>query len=127
MDIVLNSIPDNLFIYYHAPNSFLIFLPPIISSKSSLLLLQEHPTQNVSFDRSSPNSYLALSSHIYYMFLFLFGLLIFAIKLKYTKSRVYRSYYRDDYITDQYISRRSNPEHFNRHGLCYLCLVHIFY
>jgi uncharacterized membrane protein len=35
----------------------------------------------VSFDRSNPDPYLVFFSHLYYIFLFLFGLLIFAVKL----------------------------------------------
>jgi hypothetical protein len=61
--------------------------------------------------------HLPLYSHQYCMFLFLFGLLIFIVKLKYTNNRVYHSYYRDDNIADQCISLRSNSEHFNRRGL----------
>jgi hypothetical protein len=44
---------------------------------------------------------------------FLFGLLFFALKLKYTNSSVYCSYCRDENIADQCVSRRSNSEHFN--------------
>jgi hypothetical protein len=117
MDRILNSVSDNLFIYYHTPNNFILLLPPAISLKSSLLLLQELPTKSVSFDRSSQDSYLTLTSHLYCMFLFLFGLLIFAEKLKYTDNRVYCSYCRDDYVAVRCVSQRSNPEHFNRRGL----------
>jgi hypothetical protein len=84
MDRVLNSISNNLFIYYHIPNNFLLFLSPVISLKLSLLLLQELPTESVSFDRFNPNPYLTLSSHLYCMLLFLFRSLIFDVKLKYT-------------------------------------------
>jgi hypothetical protein len=66
-----------------------------------------------------------ISSHQYCNF-FLFGLLIFAIKLKYTNSRVYYSYCKDKNVANQCVSRRSNPEHFNRRVLRYLCRVHIF-
>jgi hypothetical protein len=87
MDRVLNSISNNLFIYYHAPNNFLIFLSPAISLKLSLLLLQEIPTDSISFDRFNPDPYLALSSHLYCIFLFLFRLLFFDVKLKYINSK----------------------------------------
>jgi hypothetical protein len=126
MDRVLNSVLDNLFIYYQTPNSLLFFLPPAIFLKSSLLLLQKFLTESVSFDRSSPDPYLALFSHLYCMFLFLFGLLFSAVKLKYNNSRVYYSYCRYDYVADQCVLRRSNSEHFNRYGSRYLCRVHIF-
>jgi hypothetical protein len=39
------------------------------------------------------------------MFLFLFGLLFFVEILKYTNSKVYHSYYTDDYVADQCVSR----------------------
>jgi hypothetical protein len=81
MDRVLNSIPNNLFIYYYTPSSLLLLLPLVISSKSPLLLLQEFPIEHVSFDRSNPYLYLALSSHLHCIFLFLFGLLNFAVNL----------------------------------------------
>jgi hypothetical protein len=103
-DRVLNSVPA--FCYYIAhpvPFSF-IFLQPTISSKSSLLLLQELPTENLFFDRSRADPYLPLLSHQHCNF-FLFRLLIFAVKLKHTNCRVY---------------------HLNRHGLRYSCRVHIF-
>jgi hypothetical protein len=99
------------------PTVILLHLYLVISSKSLLLLLQEFQTESVSFDRSSQNPYLPLSSHQYCMFLFLFGLLFFTVKLKYTNCRVYYSYCRDDNIADQCITRKSNPEHFNRRGL----------
>jgi hypothetical protein len=41
----------------------------------------------------------------------------FYCKIKYTNSRVYYSYCRDENIADQCVSQRSNPEHFNRFGL----------
>jgi hypothetical protein len=44
-------------------------------------------------------------------------LLFFVVKLKYTNSMVYCSYCRDENITDQCVSWRSNPKHFNRRGL----------
>jgi hypothetical protein len=94
---------NNLFIYYHTPSSLLLHLSIVISSKLSLLLLQEVPTESIFFDRSSPDPYSLLSCHQYCIFLFLFGLLFFAIKLKYTNSRIYRSYCRDDNVADQCI------------------------
>jgi hypothetical protein len=124
-DRVLNSVPT--FCYYIAhlsPLSF-IFLQPTISLKLSLLLLQEVPTRNLFFNRSRAGSYSPLSSHQHYNF-FLFQLLIFAVKLKYTNRRVYRLYCRDENVADQCVSRRSNPEHFNRHELRYSWCVHIF-
>jgi hypothetical protein len=66
-----------------------------------LLLLQELPTESVFFDRSRSDSYSPLFSHQYCKFFFLFGLLIFVVKLKYTNSRVYRLYCRDENIVDQ--------------------------
>jgi hypothetical protein len=57
---------------------------------------------------------------------FLFGLLFFAVKLKYTNSRVYYSYCRDKNIANQCISQRLNPKHFNWRGLRHLCHVQIF-
>jgi hypothetical protein len=124
-DRVLNSVPTFCYYIAHpAPFSFM-FLQPIISSKSSLLLLQELPTGNLFFDRSRADPYSPLSSHQHCNF-FLFRLLIFAVKLKYTNIRVYRSYCRDDNVADQCVSRRSNPEHFSRHGLWYSCHVQIF-
>jgi hypothetical protein len=80
-----------------------------------LLLLQEFLTESVSFDRSGPDPYLVLSFLIYIVYFF--GLLIFAVKLKYTNSRVYCSYCRDDYVAEQCVSRMSNHEHFNWRGL----------
>jgi hypothetical protein len=52
-----------------------------------LLLLQELPTGNLFFNRSRADPYSPLSSHEHCKFFFLFGLLIFAVKLKYTNSR----------------------------------------
>jgi hypothetical protein len=46
------------------------------------------------------------------MFLFLFELLI--VKLKYTNSMIYHSYCKNDYVTDQCVLRKLNPEHYNR-------------
>jgi hypothetical protein len=57
---------------------------------------------------------------------FLFGLLFFAVKLKYTNSRVNCSYCRDENVADQCVSRRTNPKHFNCRGLRHLCRVQIF-
>jgi hypothetical protein len=88
MDRVLNSMLDNLFIYYHTPSRLILLLPSVISSKSLLLLLQEVLIGSVFFDRSSQNLYLTLSYYLYCMFLFLFELLIFTVKLKYTNSRL---------------------------------------
>jgi hypothetical protein len=99
-EFYLNSISDHLFIYYHTPNSLLLLLPPAISSKSLLLLLQELPTKSASFDRSNSYPYLALFSHLYCKFLFLFELLNFIEKLKHTNNKVHYSYYRDDYDVD---------------------------
>jgi hypothetical protein len=107
IDRALNSVINNLFIYHHTSSILLFLLPSTIFSKSSLLLLDEIPIEIVSFDRSNPDLYLALSSHLYCIFLFLFRRLIFAVKLKYINSRVYRSYYRDDYVADQCVSRKS--------------------
>jgi hypothetical protein len=51
--------------YYiaHSVHFFFIFLQLIISSKSSLLLLQELPTGNLFFDRFIADPYSPLSSH----------------------------------------------------------------
>jgi hypothetical protein len=111
---ILNSVPTFCYYIAHpAPFSFII-LQPTISSKSSLLLLQELSTGNLFFDRSRADPYSPFSSHQHCNIFFLFRLLIFAVKLKYTNGRVYRSYYRDENVADQCVSRRSNPEHFNR-------------
>jgi hypothetical protein len=114
--------------YYiaHPAHFSFVFLQPTISSKSSLLLLQELPTEKLFFDRSGADSYSPLPSHQHCKFFFLFGLLFVAIKLKYTNSRVYYSYSRDENVADQYVSRRSNPEHFNWRRLRHSCRVHIF-
>jgi hypothetical protein len=117
----------SIMLLYNTSSTFLLHLPSAnISSKSSLLLLQELPTGNLFFDRSRADLYSSLSSHQCCKFFFLFGLLIFAVKLKYANSRVYRSYCRDKNVADQCVSRRSNLENFNRHGLRYSCRVHIF-
>jgi hypothetical protein len=52
-----------------------------------MLLLQKLSIESVYFNKISPDQYLVLSSHLYYIFLFLFGLLIFVVKLKYTNTR----------------------------------------
>jgi hypothetical protein len=59
----LNLVPT--FCYYIAyPAHFsFIFFQPTISSKSSLLLLQELPTGNLFFDRSKTDPYSPLSSY----------------------------------------------------------------
>jgi hypothetical protein len=82
MDRVLNSVSYNLFIYYLTSSNFLFLFPQIISSESSLLSLQEFSIESVPSDRFSSDPYLALSSHLYCMFLFLFGLFIFGYKIK---------------------------------------------
>jgi hypothetical protein len=111
MDRVYHSVPDNLFIYCHTHSSLLLHLPSVISLKSSLLLLQKFLTESLSTD--PVQIHIIAFSHLYCMFLFLFGLLIFTVKLKYNNNRVYRSYYKDDYVADQCVSRKSNSEHFN--------------
>jgi hypothetical protein len=126
MNQVLNSIPNNLFIYYHTPSNLLLHLPPVISSICHCYCCMSFQLK-VSFDISSPDPYLELFSHLYCMFLFLFELLIFTVKLKYTNNSVYCSYCRDDYLVDQCVSWRSNLEHFNRRWFRYSCRVHIFY
>jgi hypothetical protein len=123
-DRVLNSVPA--FCYYIAhPVSFsFIFLQPTISSKSLLLLLQELPIEI--YFLTDPELIRIHHSHLINIVFFLFRLLIFTVKLKYTNRRVYPSYCRDENIVDQCVSRRSNSEHFNKHGLRYSCRVHIF-
>jgi hypothetical protein len=69
-DRVLRFVPA--FCYYIAhptPFSF-IFIQPTISSKSSLLMLQEFPTENLFFDRSRADPYSPLSSHQHCKFFF---------------------------------------------------------
>jgi hypothetical protein len=81
LDGVLNSV--SAFCYYiaHPAHFSFIFFQPTISLKSSLLLFYELPTENLFFDRSRADPYSLLSSHQYCKFFFLFGLLIFIIKL----------------------------------------------
>jgi hypothetical protein len=116
---ILNSVPASCYYIAHPVHFFFIFFQLTISLKSLLLLLQELLTGNLFFDRSRADPYSPLSSHQRFKF-------FFSIKLKYTNSRVYRSYCRDENIADQCVSRRSNLENFNRHGLRYSCCVHIF-
>jgi hypothetical protein len=96
------KLSPSILLLYSTPSTFL--LQPTISSKLSLLLLQELPIENLFFDRSRADPYSPLLSHQHCNF-FLFRLLIFAVKLKHTNCRVY---------------------HLNRHGLRYSCRVHIF-
>jgi hypothetical protein len=106
-DRILNSVSASWYYIVHAIHFSFIFFQLIISSKSSLLLLQEFPTESVFFNRYRADPYSSFSSHQYYNF-FLFGLLVFVIKLKYNNSIVYRSYCRDENVVDQCVSRRSN-------------------
>jgi hypothetical protein len=62
-DRVLNSVPAFCYYIVHPTPFSFIFLQPTISSKSSLLLLQELPTGNLFFDRSRADPYSPLSSH----------------------------------------------------------------
>jgi hypothetical protein len=88
LDRVLNSVPASCHYITHPVHFLFIFLQLTISSKSSLLLLQELPTENLFFDISRTDPYSPLSSHQRCKFVFLFGLLFFAVKLKYPNSRV---------------------------------------
>jgi hypothetical protein len=81
LDRVLNSVPAFYYYITHPAHFFFIFLQPTISSKTSLLLFYELPTENLYFDRSRADPYSPLSSHQYCKFFFLFGLLFFAVKL----------------------------------------------
>jgi hypothetical protein len=125
-DRVLNSVP--VFCYYIAhstPFSF-IFLQPTFSSKSPCCYCCKIFQLEIYFSTDPEPIRIHHSRLINIVIFFLFRLLIFAVKLKYTNSRVYRSYCRDENVADQCVSRRSNPEHFNRHGLRYSYRVHIF-
>jgi hypothetical protein len=67
-DQVLNSVPISCYYIVHQTSFSFIFFQPTISSKSSLLLLQELPTEIIFFDRSRADPYSPLSSHQYYKF-----------------------------------------------------------
>jgi hypothetical protein len=125
-DRVLNSVSASCYYIAHPAHFSFIFIQSTISSKSSLLVLQELPTKNLFFNRSRADLYSPLSSHQHCKF-FSIWTINFCCKIKYTNSKAYCSYCRDKNIADQCVSRRSNPEHFNRRGLRQSCRVHIFY
>jgi hypothetical protein len=85
-----------------------------------LLLLQEFPIESVFRQIQSKSVFSIFFSSIWHIFISILTI-IFYWKLNYTNNRVYCSYYRDDYVVAQCVSRRTNPEHFNRLGLWYLC------
>jgi hypothetical protein len=76
--------PSFLLIYNNnQPFSFSsFFFQPTISSKTSLLLLQELPTKIFFFDRSKTDPYSSLSSHQHCKFFFSIWNIIFCCKIK---------------------------------------------
>jgi hypothetical protein len=126
LDRVLNSVSTFCYYIAHPAHFSFMFLQPIISSKSLLLLFYELPIEKLFFNRSRADPYSPLSSHQYCKFLFSIWTINFCCKIKYTNSKGYCSYCTYENVVDQCVSRKSNLEHFNWCGLQHSCSVNIF-
>jgi hypothetical protein len=117
----------NIILLYSTPSTFLLHLPSVNHFfKIAIVTVARASNWKFIFRQIQVRSvFTTLVSSTLYVF-FLFGLLIFAVKLKYTNNRVYRSYCRDENVADQCVSRRSNLENFSWNGLRYSSRMHIF-